>query len=52
MNLFAACAVAKISLDEIIPKLLPFVLVVMTCVMIITYFPSISLFLRDVVYHK
>lgn len=52
VNLFAACAVAKISLDEIIPKLLPFVLVVMSCVMIITYFPSISLFLRDVVYHK
>jgi tripartite ATP-independent transporter DctM subunit len=52
VNLFAACAVAKISLDKIIRSLLPFVLVVASCVLIITYFPWISLFLRDVVYAK
>jgi tripartite ATP-independent transporter DctM subunit len=52
VNLFAACAVAKISLDKIIRSLLPFVLVVAGCVLIITYFPWISLFLRDVVYGK
>lgn len=52
MNLFAACTVARISLDRIITQLVPFVLVVLTCLMVITYVPQISLFLRDVVYAK
>ena len=52
VNLFAACTVAKISLDRIVTQLLPFVAVVLTCLMVITYVPQISLFLRDVVYTK
>ena len=52
VNLFAACTVAKISLDRIIPRLLPFVLVVLACLMVITYVPQLSLFLRDLVYAK
>lgn len=52
VNLFAACTVAKISLDRIIPHLLPFVAVVLICLMIITYFPPLSLFLRDLVYQR
>lgn len=51
VNLFAACAVAKISLDRIIPRLLPFVAVIIVCLMVVTYFPPLSLFLRDLVYH-
>jgi C4-dicarboxylate transporter, DctM subunit len=50
VNLFAACTVAKISLDRIVPRLLPFVGVVLGCLMVITYFPPLSLFLRDMVY--
>ena len=50
VNLFAACTVARISLDRIIPSLLPFVGVIMVCLMIITYVPVISLGLRDLVY--
>jgi C4-dicarboxylate transporter DctM subunit len=50
VNLFAACAVAKISLDRIVTSLLPFVGVIIFCLMLITYFPPISLFLRDLVY--
>jgi len=50
VNLFAACTVAKISVDEIVPRLLPFVLVVLACLMIITYVPPVSLFLRDLLY--
>jgi C4-dicarboxylate transporter, DctM subunit len=50
VNLFAACTVAKISLDRIITSLVPFVLVVLGCLMLITYIPEISLFLRDLVY--
>ncbi len=52
VNLFAACTVAKISLDRMIPRLIPFVLVVLTCLMVITYFPPLSLFLRDLMYVK
>jgi tripartite ATP-independent transporter DctM subunit len=50
VNLFAACTVARISLDRIISPLVPFVAVVLGCLMIITYVPVISLGLRDLVY--
>ena len=52
VNLFAACTVARISLDRIIKQLIPFVLVVLACLMVITYFPALSLTLRDLVYAK
>jgi len=52
VNLFAACTVARISLDRIITQLIPFVLVVLACLMVITYVPGISLTLRDLVYAK
>ena len=50
VNLFAACTVARISLDKIIRHLLPFVGVILLCLMVITYVPAISLGLRDLVY--
>jgi C4-dicarboxylate transporter, DctM subunit len=52
VNLFAACTVARISLDRIIRQLIPFVIVVLGCLMIVTYVPSLSLGLRDLVYAK
>jgi len=52
VNLFAACTVAKISLDKIIVYLVPFVLVILACLMVVTYVPQLSLFLRDLVYAK
>ena len=52
VNLFAACTVARISLERIVTQLLPFVLVVLACLMVITYVPSISLTLRDLVYAR
>jgi tripartite ATP-independent transporter DctM subunit len=52
VNLFAACTVAKISLDRIVTHLLPFVLVILGCLALITYIPSISLALRDAVYPR
>ena len=52
VNLFAACTVAKISLDQIIKDLIPFVAVILTCLMLISYVPEISLTLRDWVYTK
>ncbi len=52
VNLFAACTVAKISLDRIIGHLIPFVLVIVACLMVITYVPQLSLGLRDLVYSR
>ena len=52
VNLFAACTVARISLDQIIRHLIPFVLVIIACLMLITYLPAISLTLRDLVYAR
>ncbi|PAU79511.1 TRAP transporter large permease [Halomonas salipaludis] len=50
VNLFAACAVAKISIDQMLPWLLRFVLVVLACLMLITYLPWISMGLVTLVY--
>jgi TRAP-type C4-dicarboxylate transport system permease large subunit len=52
VNLFAACTVARISVDRIIKDLVPFVLVILACLMVITYVPWISLGLRDLVYGR
>ena len=52
VNLFAACTVARISLDRIIKDLIPFVVVVVACLMVVTYVPVLSLGLRDLVYAK
>ncbi|WP_144639090.1 TRAP transporter large permease [Bordetella genomosp. 13] len=52
VNLFAACAVAKLPLERLIRPLLPFVGVVIACLMVITYWPGLSLGLRDLVYAR
>jgi C4-dicarboxylate transporter DctM subunit len=53
VNLFAACTVARISLDRIIGHLLPFVGVILVCLLVITYVPShFAGTLRDLVYAK
>ena len=52
VNLFAACTVARISLDRMIKDLIPFVLVILVCLMVISYVPALSLTLRDFVYAK
>jgi C4-dicarboxylate transporter, DctM subunit len=52
VNLFAACTVARISLDRIIKDLVPFVLVILACLMVVSYVPALSLTLRDLVYAK
>lgn len=43
VNLFAACSVAKIPVERIIPQLLWFVITVFACLMIVTYVPAVSL---------
>lgn len=52
VNLFAACAVAKLPIERLIRPLVPFVLVALACLMVITYWPELSLWLRDLAYAK
>ncbi len=52
VNLFAACTVARISLDRVVKDLIPFIGVILVCLMLISYVPEISLTLRDWVYNK
>ena len=52
VNLFAACTVARISLDRMVKDLIPFVLVILACLMVISYVPEVSLTLRDLIYAK
>ncbi|MFC7398544.1 TRAP transporter large permease [Chelatococcus sp. GCM10030263] len=42
VNLFAACAVARIPLQTLVPYLLPFIAVVIVCLALITYVPALS----------
>ena len=50
VNLFAACAVTKLSIDQLLPWLMRFVLVVLACLLAITYMPWISMGLVDLLY--
>ncbi len=50
VNLFAACSVAKITLEKIIPQLVWFVLTIIICLLLITYIPAISLFPVELFY--
>lgn len=50
VNLFAACAVAKLSVDQLLPWLMRFVLVVLACLIAITYLPWVSMGLVDLLY--
>lgn len=52
VNLFAACAVAKLPLERLVRPLVPFVGVVVACLLVITYWPGLSLGLRDLVYSR
>lgn len=50
VNLFAACQVAQVPLERIIRHLVPFVLVIVSCLMVVTYVPDLTLFFRNLAY--
>lgn len=47
VNLFVACGVAKISIKEICSRISPFLIVSLICLLLITYFPQISMLLPN-----
>ncbi|WP_299792368.1 TRAP transporter large permease [uncultured Marivita sp.] len=50
VNLFAACAVANLRVEKIIPQLIWFVLTVFAALMVITYVPAITLWPVELVF--
>lgn len=50
VNLFAACSVANISMEKMIPYLVQFLLVAIGCLVLVTFIPAISIGLRDLLY--
>lgn len=52
VNLFVACSVAKISMKDICSRLAPFIIAGMICLLLITYFPEISMFLPNLLSTK
>jgi len=45
VNLFAACLVANIGIEKMLPFLLPLVILIVICLGFVTFVPSLSLFL-------
>jgi C4-dicarboxylate transporter DctM subunit len=43
--LFVACGIGRTPIEEVVPRLIPFLLILVATLMIITFFPSITLFL-------
>jgi len=50
VNVFAACTVGRVPFDKVVPHLVPFIVMMIGCVLVITYFPGITLALRDLIY--
>jgi C4-dicarboxylate transporter DctM subunit len=51
VNVFAACTVGKVPFDRVVPKLVPMIVMMIGCLLAVTYFPGITLWLRDLVYN-
>ena len=52
VNLFAACYVAKLPIEQLVRPLLPLVGVVLACLTLITRVPQISLYFNGLVYGR
>lgn len=48
VNLYAACAVAKVPIEKVAPSLIPFIVVVLMCLALLTYVPAITLWLPTI----
>lgn len=52
VNVYAACTVGNVAFEKVVPKLLPFLGIMILNLLVITYVPEITLFLRDLVYSR
>ncbi|SDG53125.1 TRAP transporter large permease [Pelagibacterium luteolum] len=52
VNVYAACTVGNVRFDQVVPRLLPLIAMMIGCLMVVTYVPDITLALRDIVYNR
>lgn len=52
VNVYAACTVGNVAFEKVVPRLLPFLGIMVLNLMVITYVPEITLLLRDLVYSR
>lgn len=52
VNVYAACTVGNVAFEKVVPRLLPFLGIMILNLMVITYVPEITLLLRDLVYSR
>lgn len=45
--MFVACNIAKISLDELTKAIMPFLIVLIICILVVTYVPGVAMFLPN-----
>jgi len=50
LNLFIATGITKLSINQLIPGVIPFIFVSIVALLLLTYIPAISLFLPGIVY--
>lgn len=50
VNVYAACTVGNVPFERVIPRLIPFLAVMVGCLFVITYVPQISLWLLETIY--
>lgn len=52
VNVYAACTVGNVAFEKVVPKLLPFLGIMVLNLLVVTYVPEITLFLRDLFYSR
>lgn len=52
VNVYAACTVGNVPFEKVVPRLLPFLGIMIFNLLVITYVPEITLFLRDLFYSR
>jgi C4-dicarboxylate transporter DctM subunit len=48
IHLFLGCGISGIKFDELLPKIWPFIFTAIGIILLVTYFPPISMFLVGV----
>ena len=48
--MFTVCSIVKVKLSEFIREVIPFILVLLVCLFLLTMIPQISLFLPNLIY--
>ncbi|WMT89579.1 TRAP transporter large permease [Pelagibacterium sp. H642] len=52
VNVYAACTVGNVAFEKVVPRLLPFLGIMVLNLLVVTYVPEITLFLRDLFYSR